>query len=59
MTEPSDFMTVDEWRERDNGDLATPLCPHCQNHLGIRLSFFTSGGRDVWLCDKCGEFGRA
>ena len=52
-------MTVSEWQDKDKTDWATPLCPHCRMHLGVRSGLWTDSGRDVWLCDKCGEFDRA
>jgi hypothetical protein len=44
--------SVRRW-ERDCQDEATPRCPECAQHLGIRRAMFTATGRDVWLCDHC------
>lgn len=45
-----------QWRRQDDGSQATPKCPCCGMHLGIRLGVWRGNGRDAWLCDKCGEF---
>lgn len=50
-------MTPGVWRENhDMAREATPQCPKCDRHLGMRLGVFRDSGRDVWLCDRCGEF---
>lgn len=53
----SELMSVYRWRrEGDMAADATPKCPHCGRHLGIRLGIWRDNGRDAWLCDKDGEF---
>jgi hypothetical protein len=54
VSDRTKLPTPRQW-ERDDPGAATPRCPHCGLRLGIRLAMFTAAGRDVWLCDKCGE----
>lgn len=51
-------LTVPQWERDDVGD-ATPVCPVCEKHLGVSRAVFSTTGRDMWLCDDCGEFERA
>jgi Zn ribbon nucleic-acid-binding protein len=51
------LMSVAQWRRaEDMAIAATPKCPHCDRHLGIRLGVWRDNGRDAWLCVKCGEW---
>jgi predicted RNA-binding Zn-ribbon protein involved in translation (DUF1610 family) len=50
------LLTVYKWRATEVIAGATPLCPNCGRHLGIRLGIWRDNGRDAWLCDKCGEW---
>ena len=53
---PTAPLTVHRWRATaDMAADATPLCPGCGRHLGIRLGIWRGNCRDAWLCDKCGE----
>lgn len=54
MSDKTTLQTVEEWRYCDP-DAATPTCQKCETHLGIRPAMFSRTGRDVWLCDTCGE----
>ena len=57
MSEP---ITVADWRCSElPEDLATPPCPKCGRSLGIRDAMWTDTGRDMWLCETCGEFAAA
>jgi hypothetical protein len=49
-------LTPEMWQRTDNGEKATPPCPHCGRHLGIRFGVWRVNGLDAWLCDKCGEW---
>lgn len=54
---PTTPLTVAAWRRTANlAEDATPKCPGCKRHLGIRLGIWRDNGRDAWLCDRCGEF---
>jgi len=48
------FPTVRQWRRdcRDDPGLATPKCPGCGYHLGVRAARFNASGTDEWLCDN-------
>ena len=50
----SAFPTVKRWRRdcRDDPDQATPKCPICGCHFGIREAMFNESGTDEWLCDN-------
>lgn len=52
--ETSAFPTVRQWLRdcRDDPDQATPKCPGCGCHLGIREAMFNQSGIDEWLCDN-------
>lgn len=45
------FPTVEQWR-REEPDGATPRCPSCGRHLGIRLAMWNVSNRDEWICDE-------
>jgi hypothetical protein len=53
--ETSAFPTVRQW-QRDcretTQDQATPKCPNCGCHLGIRPAMFNESGTDEWECDN-------
>ena len=54
------MKTVEEWRYAENkADATIPKCPQCGIYLGIRRGVWWAGGKDTWLCDKCGEFEEA
>lgn len=52
MTEATTTLpSVEQW-ERENPDGATPLCPICGRHLGIRPALFNISGIALWICDE-------
>lgn len=54
---PKPLLTPGRWRAEDpRGEQATPRCPKCNSHMGIRLGMWRDNGRDAWLCDQCGEW---
>lgn len=44
------FPTVEQWQRE--ADRATPRCPSCGRHLGIRLAMWNASNRDEWTCDE-------
>jgi len=48
------FPTVRQWQRdaMDDPDQATPKCPICQCHLGIREAMYNPSGIDEWECDN-------
>jgi len=52
--ETSAFPTVRQWLRdcRDEPYQATPKCPSCGCHLGVREAMFNESGIDEWLCDN-------
>lgn len=54
---PKPLLTPGRWcAENPRGGLATPRCPKCTWHLGIRFGMWRDNGRDAWLCEQCGEW---
>lgn len=55
MIDHPKLMSVRHWEQQNNWADASPRCPKCDSHLGIRRAMWTEKGVDTWLCDKCGE----
>jgi len=49
------MLTPEQWQRADDGSAATPLCPQCGQHLGIRLGIWRDNWRAAWICAGCGE----
>jgi hypothetical protein len=49
------FPSVAEWRRECfelAEDFATPKCPSCGRHFGIRAAMYNVSGIDLWICDE-------